>query len=350
MEDKKLQKGIEEIKDIKMTALEKKRIFEYVVNSSVSKKTPVHSPWINYSLIARIQKTHFAYYVVVPLVLVLTSGGIVLASESSLPDSILYPVKVKIVEPIHGALILSNESKAHYETSLATKRMVEAEILAKEGKLDIEKENKLNALLVEHTNKLNDAIDKIDTSDGSDQVDDIVTNFQAKMNAHAKVLDSITDEESETDENTNEESDQNKIGIKENDEHISKSARTKADNIGDKFNNSDDNKEIKNGDKSDQFKKRKDNIKLIIDKTFTDINNDTNKDKKDKHKIISNTNDTLDQAQQLLDEADKKEQDGDEEDAYKTLLDSESSAKEANIFLNESLKLHDKDNEEDSND
>lgn len=349
MEDNKFKNGIEEIKKMTMTALEKKQIFESVINSHIQKEITASSRWSFYLFISRIQKSRLAYYVIIPLLIITTSSGVVFASESSLPDSILYPIKVNVVEPVRGALTFSKESKANYESNLATKRMVEAETLATTGKLDVSKEEKLNTLLAKHSKKLTEAIDEIDQTKDAEQVDDIVTNFQANMNAHARVLDSLTrKKEEDTEEQKAEKRSAPDIQLfsamvapdaeekVENDENqISKLARMNANNIGNKIRNKEDVKY----NKSDKFKRKKENVKSIINRTTTDINNTVNEDGEDKKTIIDNTNGTLGEAQQLLDDADDKEQNGDNVDAYKTLLDSESSAKEANIFLKESLKF-----------
>ena len=78
-------------------------------------------------------------------------SGVVFASQESLPNSIFYPLKVNIVEPIRGALTFSHKNKAKYEINLATERLVEAETLAGQGKLDKINEKKLNNLLNKHT-------------------------------------------------------------------------------------------------------------------------------------------------------------------------------------------------------
>lgn len=349
MEDNNLKNKIVAIKKIKMTALEKQQVFENIINSPIATKikSPVKSSWFTYSLISRTHMVRLAYYSIAILLIISTGGGAVFASENSLPDSIFYPVKVNVIEPIHEALTFNKEAKANYESNLATKRMIEAETLATQGKLDVTKEEKLNTLLVKHSKKLTETIDKIDQTEDSEQVDDIVTNFQANMNAHARVLDSLTTKE-EVKEGSNIEdraapkmqlfsammapTTEKKVEKTEN--PISKSARMNANDLGNKIKNKEDVK----FNKSDKFKKKKDSVKSIIDKTTTNINDAVNKDGEDKQTIIDNTNGTLNEAQQLLDDADVKEQSGDNIDAYKTLLDSESRAKESNIFLEESLK------------
>jgi len=332
MENNKLQNGINEIKKIKMTADEKKQVFEYVLNSNIpSPKQSVRSPWFVYSFISRIQKNHLAFYIIVPLIIILGSGGIALASGDSLPDSILYPIKVDVVEPIRGALTFSSKAKAEYESNLATKRLVEAETLAEKGKLDKPTENRLNNLLLKHTTSFNNALDKADkieqTTESTGQTDEIVTSFHANMNAHARVLDILSGEEGNGQNGQN------------TDIQISKTARDNADKIKNISDNKDQKNINKEQGKSDNYKKRKEAIQSLIDKTTAELNNASLQLSSSDQEIIKNTNETLNKAKQFLDEADAHEKDGNSEDAYSTLLNSESSVKEAGIFLKTGLKF-----------
>jgi hypothetical protein len=342
MKDKKLQIGIEEIRKITMTSDEKKRVFEYVLNSNISsQEQPIRSPWFIYSFISRIQKNHLAYYVIVPLIIILTSGGVALASEDSLPSSILYPIKVSVVEPILGTLTFSPKARAKYEIYLATERLIEAETLASQGKLDKITEKKLNNLLYNHTIALNKAIDKASQTESADQVNEIVTSFQAGMNAHARVLDIINKEERNTSDNQD-------LNVQ-----ISNTARINAESIKNLVKNKENKNKNKeeDGNNSSEYKRKKDSVKLLIDSTTANLNNTNIENNKSdvKQTIINDTHKTLNEAKQLLDEANKKEKEGDGNDAYKTLLDSESSIKEADIFLKAGLNLEEKNYEHPNN-
>ena len=55
--------------------------------------------------------------------------------------------------------------------------------------------------------------------------------------------------------------------------------------------------------------------------------------------IIDNTHKTLEEANQYLKEADEEDEKGESKKAYFKLLDSESSAKEAGIFLKSGLEF-----------
>lgn len=328
MENKKLQIGIEEIHKITMTALEKQQIFESILNSTIlSSKQSVRSPWFVYSFISRIQKNHLAYYVFIPLIIIFTSGGIAIASGESLPSSILYPIKVGVIEPVIGALTFSPKARAKYEINLATERLIEAETLVSQGKLDKSIEKKLDGLLDNHTVALSKALNKASQTESIDQVDEIITSFHAGMNAHARILDIISRQ------------DKNKQENQDLDVQISKTARINAEGIKSvKKNKENKNKEENN---SDKYKQKKNSIESLINRTAINLNNTNSEINKSnvRQAIINNTNKTLDEAKQFLNEANIHQEEGNSEDAYSKLLDSESSVKEAGIFLETGLKL-----------
>jgi len=331
MENKKLQNGIEDIKKIRMTLDEKKRIFDNIIGNSLPVKKPVYSPWMTYSFIAILNKRSLVYFVILPLILILTGGGVVFASEDSLPDSILYPIKVNVVEPIKGALTFLPEAKAEYESSLATKRLVEAETLANQGKLDISKEKKIANLLEKHTVALNKALSLTKETKASAQVDEIVTDFQAGMNAHARVLDIVVARE-------------DKSNNQNNNNTISNVARVSAQNIRTTLNNNDSLN--KDNNQFDKYSSRKNSIQSLLNNTTIDLKNIHKNNSPLKEKIINDTNITIDQAKNYLNEVDMNEKEGNVKDAYSSLLNSESSIKEANILLKTGIQINNTYNDE----
>ena len=328
MKEKNFKNAIEEIQKITMTVNEKKFILERVYNSAEVLGQPVRSFWMFNSFMSIIKKNHLAFYSLIVSFVVLTSSGIVFASQESLPSSILYPIKVKIIEPIKGALVFSYEAKAEHESNLATTRLIEAEILADQGNLNTSNEKKINDLLTVHTKALNIALDQ---TQSSDKVDEIVTNFQAGMNAHAKVLDIIT----EQGRNISENKVQNIQVSNNNSNEVSNNARANANRVKDKLNN----KGVK---MTDNYAKRKNDIKLLIDSTADNLNNAAIDASPMNQVIILDVNKTLDEAQQFLKEADKQENNGYSNNAYSSLLNSLSSAKEAKIFLKTGLQHKEK--------
>lgn len=144
-----------------MTNSEKELIFSNIFKSSPPIIKPIKSTWVPFSFMAIFQRSRLVYYIIIPLIIALSGGGVVFASADSLPNSILYPIKVKVLEPVEGALTFSKVSKAKHESNLAKKRLVEAEILASHGKLDKKNKDKINNLLDKHKKALDKTLKDI---------------------------------------------------------------------------------------------------------------------------------------------------------------------------------------------
>jgi hypothetical protein len=184
--DQKLHKGVKEIRQIKLSAHEKERILEKIFSAPA--RVPVKSPYAKHWVVVLLPSF---------LLIVLLSGGAVFASGSSLPGSAFYPLKTKVVEPLGASLKFSQGAKAAYQSKLATKRLEEAEALADAGELDERSEDKLNSLLLNHTNALDKALEKMQDkkpekkNDNKKEEDKIVNEFETRMNTHAAALEEI---------------------------------------------------------------------------------------------------------------------------------------------------------------
>lgn len=325
MKDKKLERGINELKNVVMTDSEKSDIYKNIMSFSAPTK-PIQSPWFAFSFSIVSSRSRLVYYIIIPLIIILSSGGAVFASQDSLPDSILYPLKVKVLEPIEGALTISVESKANYESKLAKKRLVEAEILASNDKLDSTEEKKINTLLTKHTENLNIALSKVNDMGLMEEADAINMNFRAEMNAHARVLDILVNKKEGNQNNQIENKDRG------NDNQISNTARVGAEKIKNTINKT----EKKNFEK---FKNKREEVESLINATNEDVSVNTEDKTEEYNPIVDDTQKTIDQAKAYLYDASKKDEEGDWEEAYSSLLDSESTVKEAKIFLHAGLRI-----------
>ena len=399
MENKKIKSGINEIRQIKMTTKEKEEMLQSVLNDPLISKQSVRSRWTSYAFFVKLKKYNKAIsYALIPLIFIFAGGAVAFASQDSLPDSILYPIKTKVVEPISGAIKLTQEAKARHESKLAVERLKEAEVLANEGRLDKNKEDKLNDLLSAHTSSFTKALDKINETGSKKNVDEIVTNFKAEMNAHAKILDIISkdsnkeiknsvikeiireknkndnlneDETSKIDNEIKKYKNKNQLEIEDNKENSFMNNRKKEESDNNEKN--DDNYDLENSklrisktarssagefenesESSSEsivdeeiYSKRKEVVKNLIEKVDKDLDNSpvmhSNKDKK----IIDDTYQTLEKARSYLKEADQKKEEGDSGKAYSNLLNSESSVREADIFLKNGLRFSENQKERD---
>lgn len=280
-----LNKGIEEIKEIKMTSEEKERVLQNILSSSP--KLPVKSPYLVRSFISIFHRRSLVYSLSAFCLVVILGSGTVFASAGSLPGNILYPLKVKVVEPTTGAFVFSPIAKVEYQNNLAAKRLMEAEILAQDGKLDTAKEEELNSLLEAHTTAFHKAVIDLRQSENFDQDkdDDIITSFEATMNAHARILDIMTGQD---------------IAGEETDTKISKTAKNNAKKTRENFRN-----------KISKSKPAQAENEPVEATEATDENREQNEYKYE-----------------------------DEDSEREKLLDLKSSAKEADIFLKTGLELN----------
>jgi len=248
---------------------------------------------------------------------------VVFASQDSLPDNILYPIKVKVLEPMEGALAFSNTAKAKHESGLATKRLIEAETLAKAGKLNSSNEEKINNLLTLHTISLNKALEKVDDTNATETIEDISTSFRAEMNAHAKVLAVIKEKQKQKKSNDNE--------VEKEDNKISNTAKVNAEKIK-KISNKINKENIV------KYNSKKEEVKSLIENTDEKVKYTNQNENKIEISTEDDTHKTIDKAREYLEDSTMKDKEGDWKEAYSSLLDSESSIKEANILFKNGIK------------
>ncbi len=128
MKEEDLKKALNELKEVRMTNLETEAMLEQVF------RAPIPSPYF---------KRNKVFALVMVLVLVFSTGGVTYASNDALPGDILYPVKVKVVEPILDVVNASPEKKVAWSEEKVTRRIEEADALAREDKLDDKKAEEL---------------------------------------------------------------------------------------------------------------------------------------------------------------------------------------------------------------
>ena len=151
-------KGRKELHGVRMTQQEKQVILQNILSSDALKRQSVRSPYVFSYFVSKFSEQRTFSYLSIFCLFVLLGGGAVLASEGSLPGGVLYPLKVNIVEPIGSAFVFSPVGKMQYESGLATRRLVEAELLVERGELDQSKEEKLDILLDNHVDAVDEAV------------------------------------------------------------------------------------------------------------------------------------------------------------------------------------------------
>ncbi len=119
------------------------------------------------------------------LMLSLTTGGITYAAEGSLPGDLLYGVKVAVTEPVVSALTTRGEAQAHWQMTLAERRVHEAAALASTGRLDTKTET---ALAVQFTVAADSAATAVAEEPDPVSATVAITGFATRLAAYDTVL------------------------------------------------------------------------------------------------------------------------------------------------------------------
>ncbi len=188
MNEKDFKKEISGLKNIRMTDEEKTRILEAVLSSSVE------SPYMKrIPIFAFVYSHHVRTVLVSCLVLVLSVGGATYASGASLPGDLLYPIKTKVVEPILDVVNSTPEKKVVWEEEKVTRRIAEAEELARKDELDDEKLEELGRSIEKSSSAFSQAVNVVASSTNLRQ------EFRRKINERKEVFDDEEEKPAEDD-------------------------------------------------------------------------------------------------------------------------------------------------------
>ncbi len=161
--DKKFQKILHEIKDVRLTPSEKSSVKASIfakIEEAQTSPIKVQSPYFTWFQISRMR----LQLVLASIVLIfLASGGVAFAAQWSLPGDVLYPVKVKVTEKVAGFFHSASAlSEARFQTHLMEKRLSEAETLSDSHKLNEPLREQVRENIVLQTNRTKDAVKKAD--------------------------------------------------------------------------------------------------------------------------------------------------------------------------------------------
>lgn len=122
-----------------------------------------------------------------------SSTGISYASESALPGDLLYPVKVRVTEPLRGALARTPEAKSEWAIEVASARATEAATLAAAGTLDEKTESELSESLIEHARVATESLAQASTSAPVASADR-AARFEARLAEYERVIVAVSAE------------------------------------------------------------------------------------------------------------------------------------------------------------
>ncbi|MGB3921934.1 MAG: DUF5667 domain-containing protein [Minisyncoccia bacterium] len=196
MNEKDFNKGIEELKNIRLSKSEKESIFKQVVSA------PIESPYVKRSpIFISIFTRHAQVFVAASLIFVVSFGGVIYASDEALPGDILYPVKTAMVEPVLDRVYSAPDDKLVWEEEKVERRIAEAEKLIEKDELDDEKLAKLEAKIERSSIAFAEAASLVASSTATsssskkEREKKIKENFRAKINERKIAFDDDDDEE-----------------------------------------------------------------------------------------------------------------------------------------------------------
>lgn len=140
MNHKNIQKAVESLRKIVLTQQEKKALYarleKYV--DSHREAMPIVSPFYSDTVTVpymRMYKVFLSCAALSMIAIIVLGSTTVIASANTLPGDVLYPVKVRVSEPLMLLLAMTSESHQRIQISQIEERLREVETLARENRL-----------------------------------------------------------------------------------------------------------------------------------------------------------------------------------------------------------------------
>lgn len=137
-----IKKGIDDIKEIKMSSEERENIFNnlsvYMRENPIKEITFKNS--LSHWLFAQTKVHRYAYYsIAFILTFGIIGGNIMYAAEKALPGDVLYPVKINVNEKVKSVVAITPKAKAELEEKKVVKRLDEVKALIEKDDFDDKK-------------------------------------------------------------------------------------------------------------------------------------------------------------------------------------------------------------------
>lgn len=163
-----------------------------------TQETPVPAPrWSLFPLPLNLRP------IPVLLVLILSlsgSGALAYAAEDTLPGDLLYPVKVRVTEPIVAALTFSPRAKVEVQTRFATRRLEEVERLAQKGTLTAAGATALTQAFTSRMHAATAAMERIPTDANAPTAplrQELRADLAVRVRVHKKILEAVSEQTTE---------------------------------------------------------------------------------------------------------------------------------------------------------
>jgi hypothetical protein len=338
MDKFKFKKGINDIKKFGMSMSEKdfvhKKLEDYIESTSHLK---IKSPFFS---------THFFFVRLTPvlavfIVMILAGTNTYVLSKNSLPGDFLYPIKVNLVEPLKYKVASTPVLKANAHLQSLDNRLREAEVLLSQGRLSTDFQASLESKLKNHSESFKNVLSTAGELQ-EEGVAEVEADFEAKINAHKKILDNfslVSDGKNSSRAKEIKQTLEQGVGTGKAPVPNSKVMMMSASVTSEM-----DTKTSSTSSSNTSFQERKRNIVEIIKNTKESIEKIKN-DSRANQFIIESAEQSLKDAEDALSNADIDNDSGDRENALSKLLDSRKMAQEADtsIKIGQDLDINIKD-------
>ncbi len=191
--DKQLKKIFSHASRVKMTQEDK-----LVLRNAILFRTgiiPIKTPYFIHMISMISQSRYSATLVALFFVF---SGGVGYASNNSLPGDTLYPVKTEMTEKVEGFLVLGEKSKAKHEVKLAERRLEEATVLVRSGKLEVEVQVELEKNIEEHVTKASEHIAELSKKEDLSDAIEVTGELEDTLEIHTESLAKLSETANDT--------------------------------------------------------------------------------------------------------------------------------------------------------
>jgi hypothetical protein len=190
--DKFLQQLGKNAQNINLTPAEKnlhrQKLQQFMADYSAQKESH-QSPFA--SLVSSFrQLLRRPAFLAAPLA-VIFGTGVVLASQSALPGSVLYPIKTNVVEKIQSTLATTHEQKAELNKDLAIRRLDEAESLVSKNQLTPEISKQLTTHFEEKGKEMEKELEELQKNQKDQVVQQVRQEYSDSLKKHQEVLRSL---------------------------------------------------------------------------------------------------------------------------------------------------------------
>lgn len=187
------------LKLIKLAENEKKagraKILEFIKqNPAISKHLPLKG-LLSQAISSHVRMSKsWTISLITFLSVFLILGGISWAAENSLPNSVLYPMKVNVNDKIRLVMASSPEAKAKLEIKLSQKRLEEAEKLIINDKLSERAKTKLLANFHAQINGAKKQINILKSEGKLKHTAEISSDLESSLKTHEAILNTLANE------------------------------------------------------------------------------------------------------------------------------------------------------------